>query len=119
VSPWITVALTAAAFFLLPRLLRGRLASADEVQARIAEGGAVVDVRSPGEFRSGAFPGAVNIPLPSLGGRLGDVARDRPVVVYCASGMRSAGAVRFLRRAGYDAVNGGGLRHMLREPRAR
>jgi phage shock protein E len=113
------MALTAAAFFMLPRLLRGRLASADEVQARIAAGGAVLDVRSQGEFQSGAFPGAVNIPLPSLGGRLGEIVRDRPVVVYCASGMRSAGAVRVLRRGGYDAVNAGGLRHMLRQPRAR
>jgi rhodanese-related sulfurtransferase len=114
-----TVALAGAALFLLPRLLRGRLASAEEVQARIAAGGAVLDVRSPGEFRSGAFPGAINIPLPSLGVRLAEVVRGRPVVVYCASGMRSAGAVRFLRRAGYDAVNGGGLQHMLRDPRAR
>lgn len=111
-NTWLLVALAAAAVLVLPRLLRGRVAAPDDVKARIARGASVIDVRSPGEFGSGAFPGAVNIPLQALGARLSDVPRGRPVVVYCASGMRSAAAARILRRAGYDVVNGGGLREM-------
>jgi rhodanese-related sulfurtransferase len=84
------------------------------VRDRIARGASVVDVRSAGEFGAGAFPGARNIPLQALSGRLGEIPRGRPVVVYCASGMRSAAAARLLRRQGYDVVNGGGLREMPR-----
>ncbi|HEY6100087.1 MAG TPA: rhodanese-like domain-containing protein, partial [Anaeromyxobacter sp.] len=73
----------------------------------------IVDVRTPAEFGRGAYPGAVNIPLPSLAARLREIPADRPVVVYCASGLRSGSAAGLLRRSGYaDVVNGGGLRHM-------
>jgi len=114
VDSWLPLLAAAAAVLLLPRLLRGRVAPPDQVRERIAAGAAVVDVRSAGEFRSGAFPGAVNIPLQALSGRVGEIPRGRPVVVYCASGMRSAAAARLLRREGYDALNGGGLREMPR-----
>ncbi len=83
--------------------------------ARIAEkirsGALVVDVRTPPEFRSGSYPGAVNLPLHELaevGERLG--ARDRPIVVYCASGHRSKSAAAALKKAGFtDVTNGGPL----------
>lgn len=77
----------------------------------------VVDVRTREEFRSGAYPGAVNIPLDELMNRyeveLGsDTNRD--ITVYCASGARSAYAQRMLMQMGYANVkNGGGLMHMM------
>jgi rhodanese-related sulfurtransferase len=86
------------------------------VRARLAAGATVIDVRSPREFEGGAFPGARNIPLTSLAERLREIPRDRPVVLYCASGMRSASAARLLARSGFgDVVNAGGLRHMPRQ----
>lgn len=75
----------------------------------------VVDVRTPEEFRGGAYPGAVNIPLDELHMRvdeLGDISRD--ITLYCASGARSAYAQRMLMQMGYTNVtNGGGLMHMM------
>jgi phage shock protein E len=119
IEPWMVAAGGALAFFAARALLGAPRAPATIVAERIRAGAKIVDVRSPGEFGSGAFPGAVNIPLTALGSRLGEIPRDRPVVVYCASGSRSGFAVRMLRRAGYaEVVNGGGLRHMIQTARA-
>ncbi len=89
--------------------------SASTVEEKIAAGATIVDVRTPDEVARGAYPGAVNIPLQALTARLHAIPRDRPVVLYCASGMRSGSAERMLRQAGYaDVVNAGGLGHMPR-----
>jgi len=70
-------------------------------------------VRSPDEFRDGAYAGAVNIPLQDLGRRLAEIPKDKAVVLYCASGARSGMAARVLKQAGYaDVVNAGGLGDM-------
>ncbi|MBM3270887.1 MAG: rhodanese-like domain-containing protein [Candidatus Sericytochromatia bacterium] len=86
---------------------------AKEVEALLAAGATVVDVRTPAEFRQRAYPGAINIPLSDLPARLAEIPRDRPVVLYCASGARSGAAAGILRGAGYEsAVNAGGLWNM-------
>lgn len=64
----------------------------------------LVDVRTAEEFASGHIPGAVNIPLQELEGRLAEVPADSPVVVYCRSGNRSAQAADLLHEAGYTQV---------------
>jgi phage shock protein E len=67
-------------------------------------GASLVDVRTEMEFASGHLPGAINMPVGSLQpGRLGD--KGTPVVVYCASGSRSAHAARTLRKAGFTALD--------------
>jgi phage shock protein E len=112
VQPWVIAAGAVVALLVLKRLAAPR-APAELVRQRIDAGARIVDVRTPREFQGGAYPGAVNIPLQVLGARLRELPKNRPVVVYCASGMRSASAARLLRRAGYDdVVNAGGLRHM-------
>ena len=75
----------------------------------------VVDVRTPEEFRSGAYPGAVNISLDELQQRIDELgAKDRDITLYCASGARSAYAQRVLQHFGFTNVkNGGGLMHMM------
>ena len=76
----------------------------------------IVDVRTPEEFRGGAYPDAVNIPLDELMDRLPEFGShaSREIVVYCASGARSAYAQRMLMQAGYENVsNGGGLAAMM------
>lgn len=51
----------------------------------------VVDVRNPSEVKSGKFFGhAINIPLPELRERAKEIPTDKPVVVHCAAGYRSA-----------------------------
>jgi rhodanese-related sulfurtransferase len=62
----------------------------------------VVDVREASEFASGAIAGAINVPLSSFDPN--KIPREKPVVVYCVSGSRSAMAQRVLRSAGFDEV---------------
>lgn len=76
----------------------------------------IVDVRTVQEFRTGAYPDAVNIPLDDLMSRRAEFGTDlnREIVVYCASGGRSAYAQRQLMQLGYTNVtNGGGLSSMM------
>lgn len=71
----------------------------------VSEGAALLDVRSPEEFRAGHLSGARNIPVQELAARAGEVGPpDQAVVVYCMSGMRSASAEQILRRAGFRQV---------------
>ena len=64
----------------------------------------LVDVRTPEEFAGGYIPGAVNIALQELDRKMAKIAKDKPVVVYCRSGNRSASAARQLLQAGYAEV---------------
>ncbi len=75
----------------------------------------VVDVRTTEEFRGGAYPNAVNIPLDELAARMDELgSKDREITLYCASGARSAYAQRYLQQMGFTKVsNGGGLMHMM------
>jgi rhodanese-related sulfurtransferase len=76
----------------------------------------VVDVRTPGEFKSGAYPDAVNIPLDELAQRSIELGNNllRDIIVYCASGARSAYAENMLKQMGYTNVkNGGGISSMM------
>jgi phage shock protein E len=84
------------------------------VKDKIQAGAKVIDVRSPGEFADEAYPGALNIPLNILEAKLGELGpKDGTIVLYCASGARSAQAARILKQAGFsDVVNAGGLDDM-------
>lgn len=82
---------------------------------------AVIDVRSRLECLFGKVSGAVNLPLnrleramPGLAG----IGRQSTLLVYCASGVRSAHAVALLHRMGYaKAIDGGGIATVRRELR--
>lgn len=65
----------------------------------------LLDVRGFDEFASGRVPEAVCIPLPDLERRAGDIPTDRPVLVMCQSGGRSAMAVERLRALGLQDVS--------------
>jgi rhodanese-related sulfurtransferase len=82
---------------------------ADTLWQRQTDGEPVllIDVRGPEEFGSppGHLPGAINIPLPELPGRLADVtAQSRPIVVVCKTDRRSAKAAETLLAAGVANV---------------
>ena len=65
----------------------------------------LLDVRSPEEFSTGHLTSAVNVPVGELGVRLAELgAKERPVVVYCRSGRRSARAAGLLADAGFTSV---------------
>lgn len=65
----------------------------------------IIDVRNPNEWAAGHIDGAVLIPLPELHTRLGEIPRDRPVVVLCQRGSRSAAAAATLDAWGFDDVH--------------
>jgi phage shock protein E len=71
----------------------------------VDDGARLVDVRSPEEFASEHLDGAVNIPVGELEQRLSELEpKDKPVVVYCASGFRSMRAASKLSSAGFTTV---------------
>lgn len=65
----------------------------------------VLDVRGAAEFASGAIQGAKHCAYPRLPTIAASLPRDRPVLVHCAKGGRSAAATAYLRGLGIDAVN--------------
>jgi phage shock protein E len=81
---------------------------------KIRAGALLVDVRTPDEFKDGSYNGAINIPLAALLARQEELgAKDRPIVLFCASGARSGLGARLLKQAGFtDVVNAGGLEDM-------
>ncbi|MEH7345504.1 MULTISPECIES: rhodanese-like domain-containing protein [unclassified Bacillus (in: firmicutes)] len=65
----------------------------------------LIDVREPNEFENGHILGARNIPLSQLKMRLKELRPDKPVYLYCQSGMRSGRAAQFLHRKGYKDLS--------------
>nr|WP_206038697.1 rhodanese-like domain-containing protein [Rhodococcus sp. 105337] len=82
--------------------------SVDEVPETSAAA-VLLDVREDDEWALGHAPGAVHIPLADVPARLEEIDIDAEVYVVCRQGGRSLGAVQYLNRIGYDAiqVNGG------------
>jgi rhodanese-related sulfurtransferase len=97
---------------LLVRSLRSRR-QRGRVPGLRAAGAVIVDVRTKDEYAQGHVEGSINAPLASLPAGLEKVDRSKPLIVCCASGIRSEAAVGALRRAGYlDVVNGGSWRDL-------
>jgi rhodanese-related sulfurtransferase len=73
----------------------------------------LLDVREPQEYQDGFLPNSIRIPLGSLSEKASqlDKHRERPIIIVCRSGNRSAHAVRMLKKMGYETVYnlGGGL----------
>ena len=67
--------------------------------------GFLLDVRNPPELEVESVPGAVNIPLPQLRARLGELPRDREILVICRSAVRAYYATRILIQNGFSARN--------------
>lgn len=65
----------------------------------------IVDVRQPAEFETGNIPGSINLPLPELRARFGELPRDRTLWLCCGVGQRGYYATRLLLQHGYDARN--------------
>ena len=80
---------------------------AEALAPRVASGEvAVLDVRNRTEFEAGHLPGAIHIPVGYLPERLAEIPRDKPLVVQCQSGARSAIATSVLQKLGItNAVN--------------
>jgi molybdopterin/thiamine biosynthesis adenylyltransferase/rhodanese-related sulfurtransferase len=87
--------------------IKSEITEVEPVDAAARQEGAVfVDVREQNEWDTGYIPGALHVPLASLGGEIERLVPDRtlPVVIYCARGNRSAYAAKTLEGLGYEDV---------------
>ena len=64
----------------------------------------LIDVRTPAEYRDGHIPGVANIPLDELEKRIGEIPKDKKVVLICRTGNRSAQGTKLLRSKGFSNV---------------
>ena len=82
-----------------------RQMTADELADQIASGDVnVVDVRGAAEWEAGHLPGVPNVPVGYLAERLAELPADRPLVVHCQGGARSAIAASLLQAQGVQSV---------------
>lgn len=103
-STLLAVAIGGFLVWKMSRAFVGKVAP-DKARALVEAGAKLVDVRSPGEHAAGHIEGSVNVPVGELASRVAELGdKSKPVVVYCASGMRSASAVSILKRAGFADV---------------
>lgn len=69
----------------------------------------IIDVRTPAEFMGGHVQGSINIPLQEVPARIAEIkSMSQPIVLCCASGVRSEKAMLFLRQHGIECSNCGG-----------
>jgi phage shock protein E len=103
-SQYIVLGLLALVFVVFWYLKRPDIRSTD-AHEMVSKGARLIDVRSPAEFATSHLDGARNIPVGEIGGRTAELSPlDKPIVLYCASGTRSAMAARTLRAAGFIKV---------------
>jgi rhodanese-related sulfurtransferase len=85
-------------------------------EAARAEGHVFLDVREAYEWEAGHLEGSLHIPIGEVQRRFDELHRDRPVVVVCQVGQRSALVADFLSAQGYEAHNlEGGLQQWAAE----
>jgi rhodanese-related sulfurtransferase len=107
----IAVAFVSGAMLLWPYVRRATggpsVSPSQATQLINREDALVIDVREPGEYGAGHILGAKNVPLSRVDTGGADTAgkrKDRPVILYCDSGNRSAKAAAVLRGQGYTRV---------------
>lgn len=85
----------------------------ERVATLLAKGAVIIDVRNPGEFAAGRIEGSKNIPLQEIRSNIKKIkALKKPIVVCCASGMRSGQAKLILEKEGIEVENAGGWRSL-------
>lgn len=67
----------------------------------------VLDVRTPGEYASSHIPNVMHLDVqsPDFADKVTELPKDKPYLVYCRSGARSAAATKYMTSIGYDATN--------------
>jgi hydroxyacylglutathione hydrolase len=102
-------AISAAELFTDPPREMVRLRTMPAAKIGDEERATVLDVRAESEWSEGHIPGAINIPLARLSGRIAELRDVAPIVVHCQGGARSAIAASLLQAAGIaDVVNADG-----------
>jgi rhodanese-related sulfurtransferase len=110
---WILFAALALVVMLLVNDLAGGIGRAvkevspqQAVQLMNRDGAAILDVRDPKDFQAGHIVGAINIPEAKIPERLRELeaARERPLLLYCSTGMVSGRAGSLLKKNGFGRL---------------
>jgi hydroxyacylglutathione hydrolase len=90
----------------LPEMHRLTQLNVLDLYSTLSRGGkpAILDIRSPGEWKSNGIPGSRNIPLVQLSSRVGELSLSHPLVVVCQDGYQSAVASSWLQANGFDSI---------------
>ncbi|MGB3209128.1 MAG: rhodanese-like domain-containing protein [Desulforhopalus sp.] len=83
------------------KLGQGEISITDFTKSLNSELIRVIDARTPAEYESGHFPGAVSIPLEQMKTRINEIPKDKFIVVHCMTGGRGEIGYRMLKEEGY------------------
>ena len=107
---WILLIAVASGIMLAwPSITRARsgavVSLADAIQLINRENGLFVDVRPADQFKAGSIPQARNIPEDTLDAHVGNLPKDKPIVLFDARGRDSAKVAAALRKHGFERVS--------------
>jgi len=104
---WAALAAVSGTMLFVTSLRSSGISPAQATALINREDALVIDVREAAEFSAGHLLNARHIPLAELEKRVGELEkfRDKPVILNCASGSRSASACAILRKAGFASVH--------------
>ena len=92
----------------------GLSSKSEKVKDFIYKGAVIIYVRTVAEFREGNIKNSVNIPLDIISQNIEKIKKlNKPVIVYCRSGMRSSQANSILNKNGIESMNGGGYSNLI------
>lgn len=109
-STWITIAILAVVVFILftrmssAKGVRQITTSDLEKEVKENKNAQFIDVRTPGEYKSGHIRQFKNLPLQQLQAKASQLSKDKEVIVICQSGNRSNAASGMLKKMGYTSV---------------
>lgn len=106
----ISIAVISGLGLIWPAIRRSGGAEVNPAQATLLinrQDAQVIDVREADEFAAGHLPDARHIPVGKLAERVGEIEKfkEKPLVVYCASGMRSGKACGELKKLGFSNLH--------------
>ena len=108
----VAIAFVSGAMLVWPLVRRGAggpsVTTLEATQMINRQDALVLDVREQAEFAQSHILNSRGLPMSQIEARIGDIGkfRDKPVIVYCATGNRSSAAVATLRKLGFsNAVN--------------
>jgi NADPH-dependent 2,4-dienoyl-CoA reductase/sulfur reductase-like enzyme/rhodanese-related sulfurtransferase len=92
--------------YIAENMMSGLLKTAqwNETQKYREAGYQLIDVRTPSEYGNGFIPGAINIPVDEIRGRVSEIKKE-PILVNCQVGQRGHTATMLLKELGFDATN--------------
>lgn len=100
----VVAVVVAVVALLMPR--GGAVTNVDSAGLRdaLAKGATMLDVRTQGEYEAAHIPGAVLVDYATYEAGVAGLPKDKPYIVYCASGSRSPDLVNYMKGQGFEEI---------------